>query len=195
VEVPVVLGMLAVAFAWAVDANDKPAVVLLETWIGTPTGLYGLRAGMNLAPRAAVDLGVGTGGLGLKGTAAFRFFSSDHDWEKGVFSGAVGPVVALWSEGLGFQMPAAAEPDELLYSVWVDASAAWEVRLKVGFTFRVSLGLAVHVTDNQAGLCDGVPQGRDQPSNLCNPPHWPTGPMLATAPVLPNFGLSYGWAF
>lgn len=186
---------LIMSSALAVDANDKPAILLLETGLGSPTGLYGARGGLSFGPKTALELGGGLGGLGVKTTGTFRFFSRDDEWQRGVFSGAIGPVVALWSEELGFAMPVRAEEGQLLYSVWADAQGSWELRTRLGFSFRISLGLSVNLAHNQDGLCAGVPQGRDEPSSLCNPPHWPTGPMLATAPVLPHLGLSYGWAF
>lgn len=183
--------MIIAILAYAAAAEDRVSL-WLETGFGSPTGLMGGRAGWSPSPRWAVEAGGGLGGLGYKAAIAARRALDDDGFGPGsTFSVALGPVFTVYSQEMGFALP---EPG-LYWSLWIDPQVAWEVRAKFGLSYRIAIGVSVHLADNQGAVCASVPQGRAAPPSFCNPMHWPTGPLLADGPILPHFGHSIGWSF
>ena len=87
------------------------------------------------------------------------------------------------------------DEDALYYLLVLNGELSYELRASWGGMFRVALGGWLRMAENMADLCDGVPQGRDEALNHCNPPHYPSASHIAGVPGFPYFRLGLGWAF
>jgi hypothetical protein len=186
----IALAPLALAESAAPTLEERPRAIAMDSSIGGPLGLVGLRAGYAIKPRLELELAGGAGLLGYKASPGLRLHRPKDERKSWWLSAA--PVYSFRFDQGDVHLE---DEGELRWALYTDLGGGWEYRGQKGFLFRWGLHLAVHIADNQEGLCDGVPQGRDQPYNSCNPPHNRPAAEIASTPLWPGFSYSFGWAF
>jgi hypothetical protein len=179
-------------------AVERPISIWLDSGFGAPTGLMGGRLSYQLDPRWGVEAGGGLGFTGWQATAMGRFYHPFGQRGHGMLTAAAGPSLALNGRPVGYEPPHADEADvdasKIYTATWLNAEGAVEGNW-AWFRLRFVLGVAVRVQENLSPLCEGVPTGRDQELNSCNPPHNPSAADIAAVPAFPYLGLDYGVAF
>jgi len=180
--------------------ETRPWAIVLDNGFGAPTGLMGGTLSYQLAPEWAASVGFGFGFTGWQVALLGRWShaigrSRSHSWVLGF-----GPSIGFRGENLGkwnieHRDDIVVEPDDVFYTVWLNAEAGWEYRAQWGGVFRIVLGAGLRLADNQRFLCEGVPVGDNQPMSDCNPPHFGPGSIYSRVPVLPYLAFAYGYAF
>ncbi len=200
--VPLVALLLA-APAQAADSTahtaTRPLSLVLEIGLANPTGIYGGRLGWSLGPRLGLEAGGGLGMGGYQATAMVRRYRHLGGSDSWALTGASGPSVGISSAALGFEIAHAegveVDQDDLFYIAWLSAEGGIEWRSGAGALFRMQVGAAATLAENQSHLCAGVETGGEAPRSDCNPAHLASRPELASRPWTPYVQLSYGWAF
>jgi len=180
--------------------ETRPWAIVIEHGFGATTGLMGGALSYQATPELAASVGFGFGATGWQLALLGRWShgigrSLSHAWVVGF-----GPSLAFRGESLGqwnieHRDDLVVAPDDVFYTVWLNAEVGWEYRAQWGGVFRTVLGAGLRLADNQRHLCAGVPTGGNQPESSCNPPHFGPGSIYTRVLVLPYFGLAYGYAF